>query len=173
MDLLVFSDSHGIAGRMETVLNRWKVMPEYAVHLGDGNAEFEALAARYAHTRTVFTWVAGNGEDYTVSAALRAPAGRVLTFGPYRFFLCHGHRLGVKSGTDPLIPFARDNGYDAILFGHTHEAYHEVISAEEMRRDRPLHLFNPGSISYPSNGTPSFGVVTEVGGVLLFSHGTV
>ena len=173
MDMLVFSDSHGYRKNMETVLARWKKLPEFVVHLGDGCEEFEALAEAYRGGTTVFASVAGNFEDYSVPSALRPPAFRVVTFGKYRIFLCHGHRFGVKSGTEPFHPYARDNDLDVVLYGHTHIPYEETVSAPEMGRDRPLKIFCPGSISLPASGSPSFGVVTEKNGVLLFSHGTV
>lgn len=173
MDMLIFSDSHGYRKNMETVLSGWKRMPEFVVHLGDGSEEFEELAGQYRGGNTVFASVAGNSEEYSVPSALRPPSSRIVSFGKFRIFLCHGHRFGVKSGTEPFIPFARDNDLDVILYGHTHIPCEETVSAAEMGRDRPLKIFCPGSISLPASGSPSFGVVTEVNGVLLFSHGTL
>lgn len=173
MDMLVFSDSHGYRNNMETVLSKWKRMPEFVVHLGDGSEEFDTLAGQYAETTTVFASVAGNLEDYAVPSALRPPPSRIITFGDYRIFLCHGHRFGVKSGTEAFIPLAKRYEIDAVLYGHTHIPFEETVSAGEMERDRPLKIFCPGSISMPAFGQPSFGVITEANGVLLFSHGTL
>ena len=53
-------------------------------------------------------------------------------------YMTHGHRHGVKSGTECLLAAAREKGAQAVLFGHTHRA---VCRKEE----DGLWVINPGS----------------------------
>ena len=54
---------------------------------------------------------------------------------------CHGHNFYVHGSTKYLKEYARDNGIDVVMFGHTHRPYIEI--------EEDVVILNPGSISYP------------------------
>lgn len=159
MKILVFSDSHGNASNMEQALIMHPEA-EYVFHLGDGLAEFERLAAAYPGKS--FTGVKGNLEDYLFRNGV---PGATLDIEGLRIFLCHGHRFSVKSSTERLEYYAAENSIDIALFGHTH------VPCEQYIRNlgsRPFYIFNPGSISRPVFGVPSYGIIEkQKSGVLL------
>jgi hypothetical protein len=83
-----------------------------------------------------------------------------LALGGLRFFLCHGHTLGVKSGYLRAIYAAREQSADVLLFGHTHVPEQDVC--------RGLKLLNPGSCGYGYKPTYGFflienGAITDWG----------
>ena len=160
MKILVFSDSHGESENMERAFN---MHPEadYVFHLGDGSREFESLAA--AHPEKIFTGVNGNFEDFVSYNGVKSAT---LEIEGTRFFLCHGHRFGVKSSYARLEYYAAENGIDAVLFGHTHVPYEHYVND---LGEKPFYLFNPGSISHPHYMNPSYGIIEKRGGDLLFS----
>ena len=66
-----------------------------------------------------------------------APDELIVEAGGVKFLLTHGHRYGVKSGTDRLAQAAREKGVNVACFGHTHEGLNMP--------DRGVWLFNPGT----------------------------
>ena len=62
---------------------------------------------------------------------------------------------------------AKEKGADIALFGHTHEPYEEYLP------EYGLWLFNPGALSSPARGEPTYGLLTLSGANVLFSHGTI
>ena len=58
-----------------------------------------------------------------------------------KVLITHGHRFYVGYGVDKLREYALDNGYDIVMFGHTHRPYLEI--------GERVTILNPGSISYP------------------------
>jgi len=146
MRILVFSDSHGETRRMKRILGRAEV--DAVLYLGDGIRDFEALQEDY-HGKAVFMAVRGNCDflcDY--------PAERIFSYEGVRILMLHGHTRNVKHGTAALEAYARVQGVDLILYGHTHRAEDRYLPMEE---GRPLRLFNPGSIGAGGRDIPRFG----------------
>lgn len=141
MKLLIFSDSHGELTRMEEAVRAEK--PDYVFHLGDHDRDAEDLAERFP--TLAVTAVCGNC-DYRSDS----PDTRLITLGGLRFFLCHGHTLGVKSSLLRASYAALSKRADVLLFGHTHEPH--------LEERRGLILMNPGAcgFSYPSYGRVLF-----------------
>ena len=108
MKILVFSDSHGESENMERAFD---MHPEadYVFHLGDGSREFERLAA--AHPEKSFTGVNGNFEDFVSYNGVKSVT---LEIEGTRFFLCHGHRFGVKGSYSRLEYYAAENGIEKV-----------------------------------------------------------
>ncbi len=136
MKLIVFSDSHRELGHMRDVIAREK--PDYVFHLGDHDADAEGLSQEFQTLPVAM--VRGNCDRWS-----ETPETLILTLGGLRFFLCHGHTLGVKSGYLRAVYAAREQNADVLLFGHTHEAYQDCMEPEEQKR---LFVLNPGSCGY-------------------------
>lgn len=145
MQLLVFSDTHGSSGKMLDVIDRNAKDAEAVLFLGDGEEDANAIEAKYP--RLPLYRVAGNC-DY----ASFCPESGLAAFGGVLFFYTHGHNYGVKAGLDKLAQEAKARGADAALFGHTHIAHYEKRNG--------IHLFNPGSLTIPRGGGPSYGRIT-------------
>ena len=143
MRILVLSDAHGRRGPIERVLS---AHPEAraAVFLGDGLSEFLEAAALYP---SLSYYSVGGNCDYFYAGN---PA-KIIELGGKRVFFTHGHLHGVKSGTRRLADSARQNGADIALYGHTHAAFSGYEGG--------LYLFNPGSVSRPRAGPPSYGML--------------
>lgn len=167
MELLIVSDSHGRASALRQMLQRQLKRPEAVLFLGDGLRDIEALDL--PPERLVA--VRGNC-DLLLSSAFDVPEERLLCFGEYRFLICHGHRYGVKSGVGALLSRAVQCGADAVLYGHTHQPFEQTVpigsSVGGSVLQKPIHLFNPGSVA-----EGSFGTLTVKRGALLFSHGSL
>ena len=157
--VLIVSDIHGRADRLERVLASH---PEAQAlfFLGDGEREVHDVCRSFPQV-TLFA-VRGNCDVFS-SLPDELP---VELFGR-RFFLAHGHRFGVKGGLGHLCRIGYREGYDALLFGHTHQRLLQYVSDGE----KPFYLFNPGSLGHPDDRVPSYGVLTVTARDLLFSHG--
>ena len=129
--ILVLSDSHASLRYMRAYIDG--LHPDHVIHLGDHFDDGTAMAETYPHIR--FHQVPGNCDRYRCDPwqadILCYPIGGV------KLLMTHGHKHGVKSGTDRLLQDARERGVDAVLYGHTHIA--------DCRRERDLWVLNPGS----------------------------
>lgn len=131
MRILVISDSHGKNDDVKQVIKQVGQI-DMMIHLGDierGPDYIRELAGVECHM------VAGNN-DYDIDL----PATDEFMIGDKKVFITHGHRFYVGSGVDRLRQFAIENGYDIVMYGHTHVPY---IEQEEVT------ILNPGSLSYP------------------------
>lgn len=166
MKYLIFSDSHRSTFNMKSVIDRQSGDIDGVIHLGDLYEDAELLMELYP--RLTFHAVTGNCDLSTryIGGGLDE---KIIDVGGFRILLVHGHRQMVKSTFSVLEAYAREKGVDAVLFGHTHERYERYIG----EGDKSLYMFNPGSVSKPGSGEPSFGVLTVEKGQILFSHGDV
>lgn len=167
MEILIFSDSHGSASNMSRALDRQIKTPDAILFLGDGARDLDNLFV----VDTPIWAVRGNCDWY--SSDLADKTERLLYFEGHTILLCHGHERGVKGGLGALIAHAAEIGADIVLFGHTHMPTLATIAAGETVGkkvlERPMHLFNPGSIGYEG----SFGTLTLKGESVLLSHGKI
>ena len=127
MKILVFSDSHGRMGNMIDAMERER--PQRVFFLGDCYRDGQALADAYPDVPMEL--VRGNC-DWD-----KAPDELIVEAGGVKFLLTHGHRYGVKSGTDRLARAAKEKGVAVACFGHTHDALNMP--------DQGVWLFNPGT----------------------------
>ncbi len=162
MKILILSDSHGRMDAMRQVMEMHRDADK-VVFLGDGISD--ARACERLFDRPIWQ-VCGNCDSLSALFA-GVPTEQELVLEGRRILLTHGHRFGVKGGLDRLVAYARDVGYDIVLFGHTHEPLEQYIAED----DHPLYLFNPGSVGSPRRGNPSFGLLQTDGENILFSHG--
>lgn len=170
-ELLVFSDSHG---RVEGMLRAYEAQirrPDLIVHLGDGAREFGSMLPSGVPTLSV----RGNCDLF---GAENLPEEILTEEAGHRILLLHGHRFGVKGGLGALISHAVDRDADIVLFGHTHCPTEYCIPKGEvirgMRLERPLYLFNPGSIGKNEDGLGlCFGTASLRRDQVLLSHGRI
>jgi putative phosphoesterase len=135
MKILVLSDSHSTLSFMRLCIEA--VRPDAVVHLGDHYDDGSAMREEFAISR--FYQVPGNCDRFRLYTPV--PETLVEKVCGVKLFMTHGHIHRVKMGLGALIADARKTGVQAVLFGHTHEAY----CAQE---EDGLWVVNPGSCGY-------------------------
>ncbi len=126
---VILSDTHRNTAPLQkiaTVLSEC----DYIIHLGDMASDARELAREYPEKTYV---LAGNNDFWGGESQI------VLDAEERRIFACHGHRYGVKSGTERLVAAAKERMCDIALFGHTHEAF---VGEED-----GVLLVNPGCMT--------------------------
>lgn len=132
MRILVMSDSHGRWRNIEGVLRQVGEI-DMLIHCGDVENDEEyvrEMAGCPVHL------VAGNC-DYGSDL----PLVDIFMVEDYKVMICHGHTFYVHGTTMYLKEYARENGIDVVMFGHTHRPYIEI--------EEDVTVLNPGSIAYP------------------------
>lgn len=171
MRLLIVSDSHGRYERLSELLDRQRGV-DALIFLGDGLADLERADA-YSRGFSVFA-VKGNCDSFSLRLRESAPEESVINLDGYRFLLMHGHTRGVKYGLTNAIYAAREREADILLFGHTHECVEKYIpDGEEYSLDKPLRIFNPGSLGASGDGYGYFGLIEIRKNGILMSHGKI
>ncbi len=152
--ILVFSDSHGEVRWMKQIIENM-VGVTGVIHLGDINRDIQFLED------TFFDFpiygVQGNN-DYSGLY----PNEKMLTIGDKKIFITHGHYYLSGWDSAPLKTIPKAENADLILFGHTHVPETERFSGKI--------LANPGSISRPRTGNPSYGVIEIESGKLDYCN---
>ncbi|MBQ9781347.1 MAG: metallophosphoesterase family protein [Clostridia bacterium] len=166
-EILIISDTHGKGDLAERAVALTR--PHLTIFCGDGLRDLAfrpALLPLYA--------VRGNCDYFTVPDIGETEETLTLTIDGLKLLITHGHRYGVKSGLGALITKAIQENTDAVIFGHTHEPLELTLLPEHassrfgISLNKPLYLFNPGSLGYAPH---SFGTLTIKDGVPLFGHG--
>lgn len=149
MKILVISDSHGNVGTILTAIDREK--PDVLIHLGDGLKDLADI--KFA------------GQIYGVrgNCDLKAKVGTKgkLEHNKQIILYLHGHEFDVHDNYEKLIDFAKIQGADIVLFGHTHKA-------DYFTRDGIVFL-NPGAINNRTDGTYAT-IIFENGKKTKFEH---
>ncbi|WHH57092.1 metallophosphoesterase [Petroclostridium sp. X23] len=143
MRIVVFSDTHGNIRHCIDVIDRIGSI-NMIIHLGDIIKDVEDLKILYPHIP--IQYIAGNNEFRNT-----VPYDKVLEADGKKIFITHGHLYRVKYEYHSIARKGADLHVDCVLFGHTHEPY-------EAYHDK-MHIMNPGSISLPRRGKPSYGVI--------------
>ena len=133
MKILVLSDSHSGRSFMRYCIEF--VKPEHVIHLGDHYEDGTVMAEAYPHIR--FHQVPGNCDWCRVEPSVVDTL--CYSIGGVKLFMTHGHKHRVKSDIHHVIADARNQGAQAVLFGHTHDAL--CFRAEE----DGLWVLNPGA----------------------------
>ncbi len=163
MKILVLSDSHGDIYNLKEVL-RIHRDANAVCFLGDGLRDVDAL---YREVQNSAAWICvrGNCDFYNLFDGCAVGKNAQIEYFGKRILLTHGDLYSAKYGLGGLISLAREREADVVLYGHTHIPKETYVNEE-----RPIYLFNPGSICYP-NG--SYGLITLDEGGILFSHGKI
>lgn len=134
--IVVFSDSHGFP--LPKKLVDVALESDYVFFLGDGLGGLGDVLLNDG-----FHAVRGNCDAYC-----GFPEEEVVQVENVKFFLTHGHNYHVKSDRLSLCYRAQEVGASVALYGHTHFALEET--------EQNVLLLNPGAISSPIIGTPSY-----------------
>jgi uncharacterized protein len=147
--ILVVSDSHGNYSKLARIIDL-EYPFDCLVHCGDGVNDLFHVGIP---DEVSVVRVCGN-----IDLARCVDFERIVLFeaGTTRLMVTHGDQFGVHIDYGPIEREGRKRKADAVLFGHTHVAYH--------RKGKPA-LFNPG----PAN-SGMYGLVI-IGDSLSFSHG--
>ncbi len=142
MKILVMSDSHGRTKNVHKIIEKEENL-DMIIHLGDEYSDFEEIQSVYDITSH---GVKGN-TDYFCDG----PLHKVIELMDKKIFICHGHKYGVKSNLDMLRSLAEENGFDIVLYGHSHVPHIE---------EKSVFILNPGSISQPrTEPHPSYAIL--------------
>lgn len=152
--ILVFSDSHGEVRTMKKIIEN---MPNVTavIHLGDLNRDIQFLEDTFFEFPIY--GVQGNND---FSGAY--PNEKTISIENKKIFITHGHYYLSGWDSAPLKTVPATEHADLILFGHTHVAETEHFNGKI--------LANPGSISRPRTGTPSYGVIEIEDGKLRYCN---
>lgn len=130
MRIGVISDTHGDQGTIRQLV-KLTIHVDMWLHAGDCSQDADYLRALV----TVPVIAAkGNCDGYTT-----AKIDELVEIGDHRIWLTHGHRYGVKQGTQELVQWGKHHGVDIVLYGHTHIADNHWCEG--------ILIFNPGSAS--------------------------
>ncbi len=152
--ILVFSDSHGEVKTMKQITHNMYGITG-VIHLGDLNRDIQFLEDNFFDFPIY--GVQGNNDFSGLY-----PNEKLLTIGGKKIFITHGHYYLSNWDSAPLKTAPATQNADIILFGHTH-------IAEEEHFDGRI-LANPGSISRPRTGSPSYGVIEIENGILRYCN---
>lgn len=130
MRILVISDTHGNSNRAFLAHTTSEPI-DAIIHLGDGSSDADLL--REILGITVIN-VAGNCDSDS-----NTPRELLWECEGKKILLTHGNMYHVKSGYTRLLQRALELKVDAALFGHTHQAFHEIKSS--------VLLLNPGALA--------------------------
>lgn len=144
MEILVISDTHGNINKVIQLLEGDHCF-DHIIHLGDLVRDAEDIEHIFG---IPMTYVSGNCDYYEPNVLDE----RMLIIGEQKILITHGHNYGVKNSLQELRCIIREKRANIVLFGHTHKALIEYYEDGI--------LFNPGSISLPKDGNPSFGIIS-------------
>lgn len=130
MKAVIFSDSHGKVENMIEAAAREKNY-DMVMFAGDVHRDAEEFMLRYP--RACVAEVIGNNDFFVRSV----PDERIFTFGGKRILLTHGHKFAVKYSTAVLTAYAKEQGADICVYGHTH--------SRDLRNCDGVTLINPGT----------------------------
>ncbi len=140
MIILIISDTHGDIRRAVKLANSFKY--DLMLHLGDFYDDAMAIS-KLTGIETIA--VAGNC-DFTTKHLEQD-----FVLNGLKIKMIHGHKHQVKTTDYYLREMMEAEGFDIVLYGHTH-------IADETYVGKSL-ILNPGSISLPRDGLPSYAIL--------------
>ncbi len=145
MRILIISDTHGRNENVEE-LKQIEGKFDLVIHCGDGASDFNYFSELFD---CLVTGVSGNCDMFS-----QEPKVLHLNIEGKLIHIEHGNRLPIYN-EQTLLDFAEENGYDVVLFGHTHK--------QILLERYGVYVINPGSISRPRDGVPSYTILTTNG----------
>ena len=171
-NVLILSDSHGHINNLRAALAKQVKKPDYILFLGDGLRDLACLGCEEKGISLLA--VQGNCDSYSYPEP-DDPLERLLTVGNIRICMMHGHTHHVKSGWKAAAAHAARLGADILLFGHTHDPIEEHLPAGTplggVPLEKPLTVFNPGTVGGGWGSDATFGTLTVRGELFLLGRG--
>ena len=137
MRIVVTSDTHRNSTDFSRIIRRHADNADLFVNLGDSEHEIALIDINFPNLK--FECVAGNC-DWGITL----PMYKMLKCADKKVLITHGHLQYVKHGYQKIQEFAKQEGADICLFGHTHIPYVETV-------DGILYM-NPGAVVDGSYG---------------------
>lgn len=137
MKILVVSDSHGDARRLQKIIDHENPF-DAVIHCGDGVKDLDRCTIPDGVVRIK---VSGNVDR---SSYPEEDEIRVAALGGMMILAVHGERFGIKEDYSELKSYASTRGIDIVFFGHTH--------IKKIVNGYPV-LFNPGPVNRGCYGT--------------------
>ena len=136
MRVLIISDTHR---RSDCIKQVHDIVGDVdmLIHLGDveGDEDF---------VRELFDceihMVRGNCDN-----ASDLPIAEEISIGDKKAFITHGHMFGVSLGKRELEKLVDENGYDIVMYGHTHR--------RDVSTYGDSYIVNPGSLGDPRDNS--------------------
>ncbi len=141
--IMVLSDSHGNVSALRRAILAQKEV-EHIFFLGDCLRDIEA--AEDLFPQKIFHKVSGNCDFGSL-----LPSTAMENVGGTLIFYSHGHPYYVKQSPVPFLQAAQKRNAKIALFGHTHSSL--------IKYENGVYLVNPGSVSLPREGRPSYAVI--------------
>ena len=130
MRILVFSDTHGFATNCCPVIDSFDKV-DAIIHAGDIVRDADYIKEKYPDIPLYA--VCGNNDYYS-----DYPYDIKVTLGGKRIFITHGHKYSVRLGSFLLQDLITKEGYDLVIYGHTHVPDHDYFAGSQ--------ILNPGSV---------------------------
>lgn len=143
MKILVFSDTHGRINKCIKVIQSISEV-DLIIHLGDVIQDVYDLQQIFPNIQ--LEYVLGNNDFFS-----KGPKEKILQLNNKKIYMTHGHIYRVKTEYDKIVNKALNLDADLLLFGHTHVPYKDIR--------KNMQILNPGSISIPNYGRPTYGIV--------------
>ncbi len=136
--IVVMSDNHGKTHHIENIYLA-NQDADYFIHCGDFEDDDIFLEK--------FISVSGNND---IGSSF--PKNQTLEIEGYKIEVCHGNQFDYYERTFNMYEYAKQQGIDILISGHTHIPNNECIDH--------IHLINPGSTARPrSNSKPSYAIL--------------
>lgn len=132
MRVLIISDTHGKSDCL-TRINDIVGHVDMLIHLGDVEGDEKLVHDLFD---CEIHMVRGNC-DYNEAL----PIFEEVTIGEKKAFITHGHKYGVSLGTKYFETLIDENGYDFVMYGHTHR--------RDLTSYKDSYIVNPGSLALP------------------------
>lgn len=141
--LVIIADTHHRTENLQSLIPLIN-SADTVVHLGDYTDDIE----RFKEDITAETLIIRGNCDFFSTY----PEESVLTLGAHKILFTHGHQYGVKSGNlSRLSAHAASKGCTYAFYGHSHTANTGFLNG--------VCCINPGSLSKPRTGLPSYCLV--------------
>lgn len=149
--ILVISDTHGDLSALRLIKQAESF--DAVFHLGDIQGDEAQIRSLFEVPVEI---VRGNCDLFSDN-----PTDLILSVHGQEVLLTHGHKYGAKAGMDGLVQAARKKRCNVVLYGHTHIPVVREIDG--------ITLANPGSLTYPRSGIPTYLMITYKENRLWFS----
>ena len=151
MRIVVISDSHKRTNVIDDILSA-ESEARHVFFLGDNISDLDDF--EFLYPQKIFHKVSGNCDFISNS-----PCVNIEIVEGKKILYTHGHTYGVKYGIERLMESAKSNGYDIVLYGHTH--------VSKILYDDGVYIVNPGSCSQPREGKASYAVIDITDGGIM------